>query len=381
MPRYDVVVVGGGPAGATSARVLAEAGVRVLLLEKKRIPRFKLCAGCLSARIEGLLPEGWRRLVLNDIKGGLLGFRGENYLSVTSERPVAYIVDRSDFDSFLVEVAVSSGSELWDGAEFIDFEEGFPLKVRTSRGTVQTDFLIGADGFYTRVGKLLGYRKGKFFRSIEFWTEGTLEDRVVIDIGLVRRGYGWVFPKGDRSSVGIASYGSENLIDVLKSYASATPYLNGKAVKGTLGWMIPFAEREEDLHLGKGRVALVGDAANMVDPLLGEGIYYGVLGGKILAEAFIEDPARVVDLYRKKVNDIITPELAHAAKIARLAYRFQRVAFRMGDRAILGFLGLLEGRTTYQNLYKKGLVDFLISLLNFENFLHIIIDKILRRRW
>jgi geranylgeranyl reductase family protein len=380
MKRYDVVVVGGGPSGSTCARLLSEAGLKVLLLEKERLPRFKLCAGCLSARAEDLLPRGWKKLVLNEIRGGYLGFRGRDYRRIRSSLPVAYIVDRSTFDHFLVKEALASGADLWEETEFIYFEGEGPLKVYTNKGPIRTDFLIGADGFHTRVGRQLGYRKRKFFRSVEFWTEGSLRDEVVIDLGLVSRGYCWVFPKGDRVSVGTASTGREDLMKVLETYAGTSAHLGSGEVKRARGWFIPFAEREEDLHLGKGRVLLVGDSANLVDPLLGEGIYYSLLGGKLLAEALLRSPGDALSLYSTSVKKHILADLLYAGRIARLAYRFQRTAHRMGGTALGDFLDLLLGRAGYPDLYKRGLVRFLISSLHFENFLHIIIDKILKRR-
>ncbi len=379
--RYDVVVVGGGPAGASTARFLTEKGAKVLLVEKKRLPRFKLCAGCLSARIVPLLPEGWESEVLNTVKGGFLGFRGERFHRRTSERPIAYIIDRASFDHFLVKSAADKGVDVWGETEFLGFEEGRTLRVRTNRGEVEAEFLVGADGFYSRVGKQLGLEKEKFFRSVEFWTEGDLREEVVIDIGIVKRGYGWIFPKGSRVSVGLATTGKENTLRVLKSYVRDHWLLNGVDIKGVKGWMIPFATERGDLQLGRDRVLLVGDAANMVDPLLGEGIYYGVLGGKILAESIVQSPDRAYQVYRKRVEGEIFPELYYAGRIARLAYTFQRAAFRMGGgHAMDRFLDLLSGRRSYKDLYKKGLIEFVISLLPFENFSHIIIDKILRRR-
>ena len=380
--RFDAVVVGGGPAGASTARFLAQKGVKVLLVEKEKLPRFKLCAGCLSARVVPLLPEGWESEVLNTVKGGLLGFRGIRFHRRRSPEAVAYIIDRASFDHFLVKRASEEGAQVWEGVEFLGFEEhGGVLLVRTSAGAVETDFLIGADGFYTKVGKQLGFRKRRFFRSVEFWTGGDLREEVVIDIGLVRRGYGWIFPKGDRVSVGLATAGRENPLEVLRDYVRNHPFLKTEVVTGVKGWMIPFATRREELHLGRGRVLLVGDAANMVDPLLGEGIYYGILGGRLLAEAIVQSPGRALEEYTRRVEENILQELCYAGKIAQLAYTFQGTAFRMGGgHALDRFLELLSGKRSYKDLYKKGLREFVISLLHFENFSHIIIDKILRRR-
>ncbi len=379
--RYDVVVVGGGPAGASCARVLSEKGAKVLLIERKKLPRFKLCAGCLSARIETYLPKGWRSEVLNEIKGGILGFRGERFFEKTAQRAVAYIVDRSSFDHFLVREAVKNGVELWEETEFIGFEEDQPLIIRTSKGEVLADFLIGADGFYTRVGKQLGYKKEKFFRSVEFWSNLELEDKVIIDIGIVKRGYGWIFPKGNRVSIGLATTGKENTLKVLKEYVRRHRYIEGVEIENVKGWMIPFITEKGDVQLGKGRVLLTGDAANLVDPLLGEGIYYGVLSGIKVGKAISENPERAFEIYSLEVHRDIVPELLYAGKIANLAYRFQRIAFRMGGGyAMDRFLKLLTGEMNYKELYRKGLGEFFIYLLHFENFFHIIIDKISRRR-
>ncbi|EDP76271.1 geranylgeranyl reductase family protein [Hydrogenivirga sp. 128-5-R1-1] len=379
--RYDAVVVGGGPAGASSARFLSEKGLKVLLLEKRKLPRFKLCAGCLSVRITPLLPTGWESEVLNTIRGGYLGFRGEKFHHKTSGEPVAYIIDRASFDHFLVKSAVESGADLWEETEFLSFEGDRTLRVRTDKGAVETDLLIGADGFYTKVGKQLGYQKRKFFRSVEFWTEGDLGEEVVIDIGIVKRGYGWIFPKGDKVSVGLATTGRENTLDVLKDYVKRHELLKSKEVKGVKGWMIPYLTSPSEAQLGKGRVMLVGDSANLVDPLLGEGIYYGVLGGKLLAESITQNPGSPLQTYTDLVRREIIPELVYAGKIARLAYNFQRPAFIMGGGFTMDrFLKLLRGETDYKELYIKGMPDFVRSLLSFENFSHIIIDKILRRR-
>ncbi len=183
--KFDAVVVGSGPAGAKTAEELARRGLKVLLLEKKKLPRFKLCGGCISKRTISLLPEGWESQVLNTIKGGILGFRGREFIEKTSHKEIAYIVDRSSFDFFLTMKAVEAGAVLWENTAFLGFEEDRYIRVKTSKGDVVTDFLVGADGFYTRVGKQLSYKKRKFFRSVEFWTDGHLEGKVVIDLGLV----------------------------------------------------------------------------------------------------------------------------------------------------------------------------------------------------
>ena len=362
--KWDAVVVGAGPAGATVAYELSRKGAKVLILERKRLPRFKLCGGCLSARIAPLLPEGWEVQILNRIRGGVLGWRGETFIEKSADRDVAFIVDRASFDLFLTEKALEEGAHLREETEFLGFSEGKDLEIFTSRETLRADFLIGADGFYTKVGRQLGYRKRVFFRSVELPAEGNIGDRVIIDIGLVGRGYAWIFPKGELLNVGVASAGRENLGELIGGYLRRHSFIKPKAVGKPRGWMIPFCTRYEDLQLVRGRILLVGDAANMVDPLLGEGIYYAVKGAKALAKA-LEGPADdFIRVYRKLVVEDFYEELLFAGRIADLAYKFQRAAFLMGKEHVLErFFRILSGGYSYKRAYITGLPEFLIELL------------------
>ncbi len=379
--KFDVVVVGAGPAGAKTAYELARKGAKVLIIEKHKLPRFKLCGGCLSARTAALLPEGWQGQVLNEIKKGILGFKGKEFIEKTALRAVAYIIDRTSFDHFLTQKAIEAGAQLWEEAPLTHFTVENTVKISTPKGTVKADFLVGSDGFYTKVGKILGYRKKNFFRSVEFWTEGNLQDSVVIDLGIVSRGYAWIFPKGNMLSIGVATTGRENLKDVLERYVRDHKLLENITVKGLKGWMIPYLTKPEDAHLGRGRILLVGDSANLVDPLLGEGIYYALKSAELCAQSILSSPENPLPKYRNSLLREVIPELVSAGKIANLAYRFQRVAYRMGAGFSLErFFKLLEGEETYESLYRKGMPEFIMSLLHIENFLHIIIDKILRRR-
>lgn len=112
----------------------------------------------------GLYPTGrLAELSKGSDKEGTLGYRGEESFSLPSEKPLAYIVDRAEFDYFLVQKAQQVGVELWQECELLGFEEGERIKVYTSKGEVEADFLIGADGFYSKTAYLLGYKKKNSF--------------------------------------------------------------------------------------------------------------------------------------------------------------------------------------------------------------------------
>ncbi|MFN3598209.1 MAG: geranylgeranyl reductase family protein [Aquificaceae bacterium] len=353
--KYHIVVVGGGPAGASASYHLSRLGFKVVLLEKESLPRFKLCAGCLSARTLKLLPEGYKRLILNTIRGGRLGYRGLEDYYVPADKEVAYIVDRKDFDYFLVIKSIEAGTELIQ-AEFIGFEkEKEAYKVYTSKGTLIADFIIGADGAHSKVARLLGY-KPKGFKSLEFFTEGDLREEVIIEIGWVKRGYLWVFPHGEGISVGVATTGDENLLEILKEYSLS------KGIKSThpKGWHIPFLHKEP--FLGRDRILLLGDAAGMTDPLLGEGIYYALWAGKILSQALLENPVEPTKAYKRLLKPLID-ELNKAKRIGDIAYRFQKVAYNMGrDYVLKNFYKVLVGDKSYRELYWKGWFSFIKHL-------------------
>jgi len=233
--------------------------------------------------------------------------------------------------------------------------------VHTSRGVLYSDFLVGADGFYSRVRKGLTRGKRHYFRSVEFTADLNVGEKVIIEIGTVSRGYMWIFPKGEKASIGVATAGGENPLRVLRERLRNHPLFGSIEVRGARGWMIPFILRREDCFFGRGRVLLVGDASDLTDPLLGEGIFYAVRSGLLAGESLSEGEP---ESYRSAVLEEIVPELIYAGRIARLAYAFQEVAFRMGKGyAMERLFKLLKGEETFRRMYLKGLPEFTLHAL------------------
>jgi len=109
----------------------------------------------------------------------------------------------------------------------------------------------------------------------------------------------------------------------------------------------------------------VGDSANLTDLLLGEGIHYAVWSGKLAVKSLLENPENPTESYKRLLKDI-KEELYYAGKIARLAYRFQRVAYKMGKKGVLrSYYQLLEGEKTYRELYKRGWLHFIGELTKY----------------
>ena len=145
--RYDAIVVGGGPAGATAAYELARAGARVLLLERRRLPRYKACGGCLSRRVEDLLQFDLADLIEEQITGLIFTCRGRKPIQASFTEPMAYMVWRDRFDQALCIRAVETGAKLEDGRSVRAVRQvGNRVEADLDGRTEMADFLIGADG-------------------------------------------------------------------------------------------------------------------------------------------------------------------------------------------------------------------------------------------
>ncbi len=112
---YDVIVVGAGPGGSTAARFCAQAGLKTLLIEKERLPRYKPCGGCLSPKTVHLLSFDLSPVLENTIYGVKFSYCFEDSFSIQSTQPMAFLVMRDGFDQFLVKKALEQGTEVLDG--------------------------------------------------------------------------------------------------------------------------------------------------------------------------------------------------------------------------------------------------------------------------
>ena len=110
---YDVIVVGGGPAGSSAGRFCAQAGLKTLLIEKERFPRYKVCGGCLSVKASRLLDFDLRPVIENIVTGAKIKYYLENPLLLESSEPIGFMVMRDRFDHLLLEKAKEKGARCW----------------------------------------------------------------------------------------------------------------------------------------------------------------------------------------------------------------------------------------------------------------------------
>jgi geranylgeranyl reductase family protein len=364
-----------GPAGATAAYQLSRAGLSVLGLDKATHPRYKVCGGGLSARIDRILEDDYKSVVEHTIYGIQFSYRGAHPLLIDSSSPIAYMVMRDRFDHFLVKKARRVGTEVHEG-EPVTCSRQVPdgIEVTTDRSQYLTKVLIGADGANSLVAQqLFPGRRSRRMATLESEIPigpaphypGT--GRALIDIGATPAGYAWIFPKQERLSIGVG--------DLRGGLASPKKIFDRfvRDEKGLTPWRVPqpighplplFSEHSEanreSVGLVSGRALLVGDAGHLVDPLFGEGIYYAIRSGQLAAESIlnqVNDRRRSLGDYEEAVRREIYAEFRVASRLAHIVYSFPRLCHRLLPRyqhIVLLYYDVLRGRETYQTFYARA---------------------------
>jgi geranylgeranyl reductase family protein len=337
--RFGAIVVGAGPAGATTAYRLAQAGASVLLLDKARFPRDKPCGGGLTGRALRQLPLTVDPVVEERASRLELRLRyGTGFVRSSSE-PLVLLTQRRRLDAYLVEQAAAVGAQFRDGARVGGISlTSTGVELIVDARTVAGETVIAADGANGVAGRALGLAsdidygvalEGNIpYRHAD---HGRFAGRLVCELGIVPGGYGWVFPKGDHVNVGIGGWRSEGprlrglLERLCREYG--LPYDRLESLRGH---RLPM--RTPATRLAAGRGAVVGDAAGLVDPLSGDGMYEAFLSSKLVSNAVLDvlaGRAATLDGYHHELTRSLAGLTAASWGLKRALDRFPRVSFAL----------------------------------------------------
>lgn len=283
---WDILVVGGGPAGASAALAAARQGATVLLVERrKQVGMPVQCAEYIPAMLKGQLGlKG--SYVVQKIEGMRTFVHGK---ALKERAAPGYIIRRELFDQTLVSAAQKAGANVrcatratavnLEGDVTLAPKEGQPYIVRPK-------VIIGADGPLSTTGRWVGLVNRHLLPGLQMTISLTapLEYAEIYFDPRITAGYGWLFPKGKVANVGLAmlppgrgQHGPGKVLDTFIRHLETDGKIHGRPVARTAGW-IPAEQLRNAVH---GNIVLVGDAAGQTHPITGAGIFAAVTCGEL----------------------------------------------------------------------------------------------------
>jgi geranylgeranyl reductase family protein len=371
-------VVGAGPAGATAAERLARAGFETTLFDPRGAWE-KPCGGGVTAKALGRYAylvdaERWPSQTVDTIT--LVG-PNRRSLSIGLDRPFR-VYARERLNGLLLDRAVGAGARFVNEAVSSFERDGDGWRVATPSGEWRADVLVGADGAGSVVRRDLAgrFRPTDIALTMGYNAPGGGGREAIIDFPPGLTGYIWAFPRTDHTNFGIFSRLNERTAAELKAllHAFMDRFYGGAAPREAMsffGAKVPMLERESwraSRATGDG-FALVGDAAGFVDPITGEGIYFAIRSGELLADAFASGGG--LEAYERAWYEDFGEDLEAGAKHLDRFYRGTFMGGRVVDRAILfssvhaGVRGVMRRALGGEQSYTTLRRDLLMSALRF----------------
>jgi geranylgeranyl reductase family protein len=319
--KYDVIVVGAGPAGSTAAKYLTEQGIPVVLIDKAEFPREKPCGGGLPTRVQKRFP--YIKPFIDSISYGSITYSSSfRYkLDLIREKPLLMKVLRKDFDHGLVNLAVKAGTTFLAGKTVVDvsINQNKASVLLDDGQTIEAQAVIGCDGTQSVVADKTNLSKELETLCIALVQEQPLTPKQLDTYFTKKRlvhlfikaqgiaGYGWMFPKKNCVNIGIGEFQSaipksKSKTPLKETYEAFIANLKEKRllpedfpVENLKGAILPIFPLENTYG---DRVILCGDAAGFINPITGEGIYYAMASGQIAANV-IADGLKAKDLRKQ----------------------------------------------------------------------------------
>lgn len=310
-----------------------------MLLDRARFPREKPCGGGVTARAFAQAPADLAPVVEQRVNRVRFSYRLGSFFDYEYPQTLVYMTQRLRLDAFLVEQAFEAGVEVREDCAVrgVILEPGH-VSVQTGAGEARARVLIGADGANGAAGRSLNLAPASdppvaleanfYYQDAPLRRNGAScppewQGVLALELGSMYGGYGWSFPKGDHFNVGCGGWRLEGG-RLREHLGSLAPHygLDLAAMRNVRGHHLP--TREDGRPISKGNALLVGDAAGLVDPMSGEGIYSAFVSGRLAAEAvlpYLRGERKTLAAYDAAIERELMPDL-RAAGLLRDAYHY-----------------------------------------------------------
>jgi len=385
--KYDVVIVGAGPAGSTAAKCLAENKKKVLLIDKEKFPREKPCGGGLPTRVMKQFPY-IEEFIDSICYGCSFHSQSQKYsMTLVRDKPLLATVLRKDFDNSLLKLAVNAGATFLDNKTVKDVtvQKDKVIVSLDDKKKIEAKIVFGCDGMRSVVAEKTNLCKkmDKICISLvqeqpmttqqlkKYFTDKKITHLFIKAQGIA--GYGWIFPKKKHLNIGMGQFESavdetKTKINLKESYKKYIKFLKEKKmipesfpienVKGGTLPIFPIKKTYSD------RVLICGDAAGFINSITGEGVYYAMASGEIAANVANEaiESDDMSDEFLSKYQDIW---FENFGKDLKLLGRFNKMWGNDSEKIIrllskdITFakliIGITGGRISITK-YKKALI-------------------------
>lgn len=364
--RYDAIVLGAGPAGSTAARHLARSGARVLLADKAHFPRDKPCGGGVTFRADAANDLDLAPVTEREIYGVRVSAAMGRRFDRTSPHLLARMTQRSKLDAYLAEHAAAAGADFRDGLAIGAVEiEGGLVRARSNGDVYESRLLIGTDGVNGISASALGLAPSGE-HAVAFEANYPADSAVAaewsgliaLDLGGIPGGYAWVFPKGDHLNVGVGGWKSvgptlrARLSQFCRYYG-----LDERRLYGHRGYQLPL--RRDGSPIVRGPAMLAGDAAALVDPMSGEGIWAAFVSGRLAAteaQRYLAEDVPDLSGYQRALEDEMREEILASRRLMAIFQRlpsFSVMMLKYNGTFWRYLTEIIRGDITYPDLPKK----------------------------
>ncbi len=369
MTKYNVIIIGAGPAGSYLAYKLKKQGISILLLEKQKFPRYKACAGGLSKKAFDIIfseNKNIENIVEKVVKKGLY-VRNNRFTFVESDKELVYMTYRADLDKFLMKMAVDNETVFYkDNVKIKKIDQKnntITFFEKNKKQQVKYDILVGAWGSNIKLNTHVDIYPYKRFSVSSSW-EGPsspkfdeyCKDYIITQIMDKYPCYvGYIFPKSEMITAGLFRSKNPNPTILKNMWVDFVKFWDlDIKIKPCYAW-IPV--RDFNKPIARKNILLVGDAAGLTDPFTGEGIYYAFINGEIASKQIINYfKIRNYDLafeYNKNINMKLLNLIKWAEVYTSIFNYFPNFSFWFGSETTLGkeiIISLIIGDIKYNDI-------------------------------